>query len=378
MKDKTKYIIIIALFVALIGGFLIASVILEDKDISYSERRPLEQMPELNIKDVVSTEFMKDFGDYVLDQFPLREGFRKVKAFVHYNILGQKDNGGVYEYNGNISKLQYPLNENSIINASNKFNSLMQNYFPDANVYFSIIPDKNYFLTQENGYLDIDYDKLQQLMNDNIKGMQYINIFGELNADSYYNTDIHWKQEEIISVAQKLAQEMGFIDAIKNLSYDKTSLDGFYGVYGGQYALNVNSDTLTYLKNDLMKNWTVSILDEKNGLNEEGKFNFKEVGVYAPDRFNGTDPYDVFLHGATPLVVINNANNTSGKELFIFRDSFSSSITPLLVEGYSKVTLIDIRYMNSNMIGDYVDFGENNDILFMYGMEILNNSNILK
>lgn len=33
----------------------------------------------------------------------------------------------------------------------------------------------------------------------------------------------------------------------------------------------------------------------------------------------------------------------SEKELIIFRDSFASAIAPLLAEGYSKITFLDIR-----------------------------------
>ena len=36
------------------------------------------------------------------------------------------------------------------------------------------------------------------------------------------------------------------------------------------------------------------------------------------------------------------------KELVIFRDSFGSSISPLLINYYSKITIIDNRYISSN------------------------------
>ena len=92
---------------------------------------------------------------------------------------------------------------------------------------------------------------------------------------------------------------------------------------------------------------------------------------------NSLDKYDVYLSGATPLLTINNPNSDNNKELIIFRDSFGSSITPLILTGYSKVTLVDTRYMSPKLINQYIKF-TNQDILFMYSTLIINNSSSLK
>ena len=85
----------------------------------------------------------------------------------------------------------------------------------------------------------------------------------------------------------------------------------------------------------------------------------------------------MFLSGSLSLITIENPNATTDKELVIFRDSFGSSIAPLLVEGYAKVTLVDIRYVASDLVGRFVDF-ENQDVLFLYSTLVLNNSVTLK
>ena len=65
------------------------------------------------------------------------------------------------------------------------------------------------------------------------------------------------------------------------------------------------------------------------------------------------------------------------KELVVFRDSFGSSIIPLLATGYSKITVIDTRYISPKLLKEYVTF-ENKDVLFMYSTLIINDSNTLK
>ena len=87
--------------------------------------------------------------------------------------------------------------------------------------------------------------------------------------------------------------------------------------------------------------------------------------------------YDMFLGGSKSLITIENPNAATDKELVIFRDSFGSSIAPLFAEAYSKITLVDIRYLPSEMVGRFVTF-DNQDVLFLYSTPVLNNSVTMK
>ena len=78
-----------------------------------------------------------------------------------------------------------------------------------------------------------------------------------------------------------------------------------------------------------------------------------------------------------PLLTIYNDKNTSGKELIIFRDSYGSSLAPLLLSSYSKITLVDTRYISPTILGNYINF-DNKDVLFIYSISIINNSYSLK
>ena len=77
------------------------------------------------------------------------------------------------------------------------------------------------------------------------------------------------------------------------------------------------------------------------------------------------------------LLTIENPNADTDRELVIFRDSFGSSLAPLLVPGYAKVTLADIRYLLSSQMGKYLTFTDQ-DVLFLYSAPVLNNSETLK
>ena len=65
------------------------------------------------------------------------------------------------------------------------------------------------------------------------------------------------------------------------------------------------------------------------------------------------------------------------KELVVFRDSYASSLVPLLLSQYRKVTLVDIRYMVSGLVPQYVEF-TNQDVLFLYSTYVVNQSAMLR
>ena len=336
-------------------------------NVSESERRPLAEFPELSAQTVLSGDFMSDFEKYSLDQFPLRDSFRTLKSFNTFYVFSQKENNGIYIEDGYAAKLEYPLNEQSVLSAVDKFRRIYDLYLAetDAKVYISVVPDKGCFLARQNGYPSLDYEELFSLVRDNADFAEYIHIADRLEFGDYYRTDTHWRQEKISDVAHYLAEAMG----AGSLDGDYTVMTAdvpFYGVYYGQSALPLGSERIKYLVNPTLEACTV--YNAETG---------KTGGIYDFDKLAGRDPYEFFLSGSAPLLVIDNPLAATDRELVIFRDSFGSSLAPLLTEAYSKVTLIDTRYISTDLVGDYVKF-DNQDILFIYSTLILNSSTVLK
>ena len=85
----------------------------------------------------------------------------------------------------------------------------------------------------------------------------------------------------------------------------------------------------------------------------------------------------MFLSGSLPLLTITNQAAETDRELILFRDSFGSSIAPLLTSGYRKITLVDIRYLHPDVLNRYIEF-DGQDVLFLYSTLVLNHSETLK
>ena len=122
-------------------------------------------------------------------------------------------------------------------------------------MYLSIIPDKNCYLAEQSGHLSIDYSLLEEQLLQQTGFADYISISDLLESGDYYRTDVHWRQEQITDVAERLAQAMG-VTLSKDYKENLLERD-FYGVYCGQSALPLAPDSLYYLTNDAIENCTV-------------------------------------------------------------------------------------------------------------------------
>lgn len=358
--------------IILLSGVLLSLSLLNclqpDRELSDAERRKLKQLPQWSVSSLLGKGYGEEFEEYARDQFPNREAFRRLKAVTLYGVLGEKDNNGIYLVDGYAAKLNYPLNENSLKNALDKFRYIYDTYLAAGKgaVYSCVVPDKGYYMAEQNGYPALNYKELFQSIREGMEYSEYIDITDCLEIQDYYQTDTHWNQIKLMPVANRLAKKMGFLNKLSHEYEEHSAALPFYGVYYGQSALPLKGETISYLTNDRIQGSQVYHYET-----------METTPVYVLEKGNGKDPYEIFLSGADPLLTINNPWAGTDKELIIFRDSFASSLSPLLLEGYAKVTLVDIRYIKSSILGNYIDFNDQ-DILFLYSTLVLNDSYSLK
>ena len=356
MNDKIKDIVVTIIFLFTVISLFLINVIKKDTDISIAERRKLATMPELTTKSLFDGTYFKKFDSYVTDQFVERDAFRKIKIDIELSTKGEYNN--LYLYDDYIIEEIFPLNSNSINNLTSKINYIKDTYLNDnSNIYYTIIPDKNYFVN--NGNLKLNYDKLQDMMKNNLSNINYINIFDKLTLDNYYKTDTHWKEEDLFNVANTIANQMNFDITNNNVVNTITT---FKGSYAGRLSVTKDIDTIKTISNPSTLNSSVYNYETK-----------KYTDIYDYTKINSLDKYDIYLSGAVPIIDIINNNSSSDKELIVFRDSYGSSLIPLLIEGYKKITVIDIRYISSKILNKYIDFNDQ-DVLFMYSILTINNS----
>lgn len=352
-----------AVFLAALWLGLAAACWLKPADTaSVSERRPLAQRPALTGESLLSGRFTADFETYTMDQFPAREGFRTLKALSHYGLLGQRDNNGIYLTKGQAAALTDPLWEKSAASAAAKLTALYERYLQGEHhrVVLSVVPDKGYYLARQGGWPAMDYERLFAMMR--LPFAVDVDLTDTLSAADYYPTDTHWRQECLLPAAEKLAGALG-VALAGDFTPEDTGID-FYGVYAGQAALPLPPDRLTLMTSPTLSECTVR--------HAEGG---KATAVYDREKLTSRDPYEVYLSGASAVVTVENPCATG--KLVIFRDSFGSSLAPLLIPSYGEVVLVDTRYIDPALVGDYVEF-TGADVLFLYSTLLLVGSGAMK
>ncbi len=359
-KKIINYITVVSFFL-IIAILAILQPLMKDNKTSLIERRRLEQFPVFTINKLMSNQWFGSFENYLLDQFPFREAFKNLDNNIKQEVLKIGDIEGVYNVGPFLSKILYPMNDQDVIHNAEKIAKLYDRYLKGLNVYITIVPDKGYFTAEQNGYPYIQYDKMMALLKSHLpKELYYIDIFPLLKIEDYYFTDAHWRQEKIFPVVDKIADIMA-LDILPLDAYDVNSFKNFKGVYYGRTSNSFESETLNYLTNDKINHMEVTYAGKT-----------ENQMVYNPNLLENLDAYDVFLGGPQPFIEIINKETTSNRELIVFRDSFASSLTPLLLNAYSKITLIDLRYIEDEQLQQYVTFSKQ-DVLFLYNTTVINN-----
>ena len=363
---KTRQILVCAVFGVILVVFAGMLLLKPAQDVSQAERRKLAQFQTYadwkptGGQEKTLAGYFTQLETVCLDQFPARQQFRELRSLAKLRLFFQRDAGGYYEVDGSIGKIENELSEAAVTDALGALAKLDAGLFADANRYYAVIPDKNYYLAAANGYPPLAYDTLFSMVDAALgQTCEKIDLAPLLTAESYYNTDPHWRQETILPVADAILQAMDAAPLASDVLWQTDTLSPFYGAYAGHSAIGVPGDALTLLQIPAFDDVTVTGVDT--------------VGiVYDKTDFEHVDPYDVYLGGAEALLRIENPTQTNGKKLIVLRDSFGSSLAPLFIPAYSEITLVDIRYVAPRMLDKLLTVTADTDVLYLYSTSVLN------
>ena len=361
--DKLRTKLVAAIFIIILGGFFVLGRILPKPEILQSERRVPAKFPPLSANSLISGEFMEKLDYFAADNFPFRDSFRTLSSALVFGVFLQTDKNGLYMDDYGAGEFK-PVDQASVEQLSRIIRTVADS-LGDVSVYYAYIPDKSiYSDTKLPGF---DPVLVSRLLAESpvLESYTFIDLVDVLDADSYYGTDLHWDQSRIRSVPGRLGGVMGFEADLG--SYSEEYAGEFHGGYTGQLALPIKADSLYYLSSPSL---SAAYLDDRT-------MEFEPGPVYDIDRITGLDPYDFFLSGVQPLIILENRDSLTDRELYLFRDSFSSALAPLLASAYSKVFLIDLRYIDMRALGGLIEFKPGSDALFLYSTLVLNNADML-
>lgn len=273
----------------------------------------------------------------------------------------------VYVYQGYAVTTEAGYDQKSLDYAALKFQQLYDSYLTgnDGHIYLSVVPDKGSFTAPPEGYTPASAQETADTLLAQLDFVQYVDIAPGLTLEDYYRTDPHWRQECLVATAQTLAQAM---DVPLAGDFQENAIDvPFYGAYAEKAGEPLVADTLRYLTGEVLDACTV--YDYETDAPET---------LYDLSAVETDTPYDLYLQGSRSLLRIDSPLSATDKTLVVFRDSFGSSLIPLLAESYRTIYAVDIRYLSSQMVGRFLSFDGSEDVLFLYSTMVLQNSRTMK
>lgn len=379
LKQLNRVLVPLVFLLLIVGGG-IWQFLMPDRSYSPSERRVLEQKPELSAQNVLDASYMTDFETYLTDQFPMRDKWITVKAYTGL-LLGQRENGGVYmAKDGSLIELhrESDLAEGQLEQNTAYLMTFMldmaESYgaehvrvmlVPTADsIWADKLPDSVQLLNQA-AYLENLSRELG--MQGESYAQMLVDTVGELSAHAeeaiYYRTDHHWTALGAYYGYVAFAESM--VDGAENVrgksDYEFVlATENFSGTTAAQCGMYHMTDSIELV---------YPVADEKYYVNHNDGMVISD-SLYETEKAYGDDPYAVYLGGNDAIVtietVVEDLNYVNHKSLLIIRDSYANCFVPYLTSDYEKITLVDPRHYNGS-IRALMDEGYT-DVLILYNL----------
>lgn len=377
MKKENIYkILLIGLF-ALISitvpvATIISSAQLPENAFSENENRYLEKMPEFNFDTVTDKSFMTKFENFFADRIVMREQWIGLMNDFD-RLLGKKEIKGIFTEDGRMMQ-SWRTSDYSADSVSKNL-SAMESFaekYPKMKMYFMLAPNAqeiysdtlpaNCGAADQKQFIKNCYDSLPSLTNIDV----YSGLLAAKNEYIYYRTDHHWTSYGAYIGYKAAASAMKFTAYNEDKFSVEHASNEFRGtLYSKTLDNSITPDTIDIyaLANNEPQ---VKVSVYKSGAEPDSTYN----SLYFREFLNVKDKYSTFLGQNVPRIDIDSdipQENDKGS-LLIFKDSYAHSLIPFLAKNYSHITVLDLRYINSDLSNIGVNPKDYENVLFMYNV----------
>lgn len=349
------------IFLAFIGAFFILNLVLPDRQFSEQENRYLQMRPEFSFKSLFSGDYTSKFETYTTDQFTFRDEWITLKAASEL-ALGKQENNDVHLCENGTLIEGFKRPENSVLDSNmSALNTLVGN--TDANVYFALIPDKSDLyssLLPKNAPNDSEKEVIDYCYGQS--NATNVDMYSALSAHTdeyiFYRTDHHWTSLGAYYGLSALAESMGLpCPALDSYTDRHVVSEEFYGTTWSASGFSwVDPDTMEIFVNAPEG---LKVTSYPQGSPVEGK-------LYDFSFLEKKDKYSMFMGGNCPMHVIETGNEDK-PSLLILRDSYTDSLIPFLLDDFSEIHVLDLRYYRASLKA-YIEQNNFDNVLVCYSV----------
>lgn len=377
MKSK----ITVLIFLSMLMGISIISIIKKPSLFSEQENRYLAQKPKFTMNSFANGKFADKYEEYLADQFLARNSFITLKSMTE-RMLQKQDMNGVYLGKDlyliekhDASKFKTELAHQNIVRISSFINEASKE-MGEEHVKLFVVPTASEIITDKlplfaSPYAQSDYISIFDKYLTNASKNQIIDATQILKKHSneyiYYRTDHHWTALGAYYGYQLFAENMKLLPINSDDFRISEVSNSFYGTLEAKVNIPVNPDIMHKFEPLAGFEYTAIY----NG-SEKDIYN----SLYNEEALDTKDKYTYYLNGNNSLVQINtkadsdvssNAANKliQDKTILIIKDSFAHCFVPFIANHYKTTYMIDLRYFNMD-IKEFINEHTVDDILILY------------
>ena len=351
---------IVLLFAVFLGAFFVGNILYPDQVFSPQENRYLQTAPPLTLSSLFKGEFTSKAEKYGSDQFIFRDQWISWKARLEL-LQGKKSNNGIFLCAEEQLLEPFRAPDEAVLDQKLGYIETLAENVP-VPVTLALIPSAAEIYREKlpSGVInDSQADVLRYIAENS--PVETVDIISSLSShrDEYifYRTDHHWTTLGAFYGYQALAEALQLTAHDDSFYSPQTVSEEFCGTaYSSSGFFWIEPDEMQIF---LEQPEELSVVRyEKN--EPEG------VSLYDYTALETKDKYRFFLGGNTPRAVIRTGNEDR-PSLLILRDSYADSLVPFLLESYSEIHLLDLRYY-LNSVSDYVQEQEIDSVLILYSL----------
>ena len=373
-----------ALFAVILLTVPIVTIALPKQERSENENRTLAKFPDIvnhtkmdkaeNLGDVLGAirwddittrdedSWMDKFETYFSDHLVGREEWVRARNEME-KLAGKKEINGVYTVDNQMIQAFKTYDKSDVESSLNAMNRFAETH-PDIQVSFMMAPTVQELYTSKipsyAGYLSEKtfIDECYKKMN----GISTVDCLSYLTGHSseyvFYRTDHHWTSLGAYYGFSALAESMGIDCPALDFYADRHVIsEEFYGTTWSSSGFSwVGPDTMEIFVNEPEG---LKVTSYPEGSPVEGK-------LYDFSFLEKKDKYSTFMGGNCPLHEI--VTGTEGKpSLLIIRDSYTDSLLPLLLDDFSEIHVLDLRYYRASL-KSYIEQNDFDSVLVCYSV----------
>ena len=379
--------LMIALFSIVLLAVPIVTLALPKQERSENENLTLKDLPTLvdsnklnkaeNLADVIKSvkwsyiterknpSYMDDIETYLSDHLAGRELW-VVASNKMERLAGKQEINEVFTSDDRMIQVFKEYNEETV-SASLEAIDIFAAKFPDVPMYFmlaptsqeiysSLMPSYGGYLS-EKAFIEGCYGKTENLTP--IDCLSFLS--GHRDEYIYYRTDHHWTSLGAYYAYAAAARQLGYNAYGLNAFNIETASSSFRGtLFSKTLDSTVTPDSIDYYhlaSNEPTVKMTVF----------DGREQTEYDSLYVRDYLAVKDKYSSFTGSNSPLITIE-TDVDNGKSLLLIKDSYAHSLVPFLSKHYSKITMVDMRYINVGLDYFSINVNDYSQVLISYNV----------